>query len=203
MHFASASGKGIRDVAKDGADAPSGRYAVRSGAPALMATVLVRDETAADEAAVRSVVTRAFGRADEARLVDALRAAGKATIALVAEREERIVGHVLFSSVVLAGAPAGVGLAPLAVAPDAQRRGVGGALVSAGLARCRAAGCGFVAVLGDPAYYGRFGFVAADRYGVTCEYDVAPGAFQVIELVPRALAGRCGVVRYAPEFAAV
>lgn len=163
----------------------------------------VRDETPADAAAVRDVVTRAFGRADEAGLVDALRAAGKATVALVAVGDAAVVGHVLFSPVTLDGAPFGVGLAPLAVAPEAQRRGVGGALVLAGLARCRDGGHGIAVVLGDPDYYGRFGFVAAERHGIRSEYDVPPGAFQVLELRPGALAGLVGLVRYAPEFAAV
>jgi len=163
----------------------------------------VRDERPGDVAAVRAVVTDAFGRPDEAHLVDLLRAAGKATVSLVAERDCRVVGHVLFSPVVLDGAPAAAGLAPLAVLPAAQRQGIGAALVRLGLARCRAAGHGYVVVLGDPAYYGRFGFVAAERFGLGCEYDVTPGAFQVLELAPGALAGHSGVVRYGAEFAAV
>jgi putative acetyltransferase len=166
-------------------------------------TAVVRDEAAGDPAAIRDVVTRAFGRSDEARLVDMLRTAGKATLSLVAEREGRIAGHVLFSPVTLAGAPFGLGLAPLAVAPEEQRAGVGGALVRAGLERAHAAGITTVVVLGSPAYYGRFGFVAADRHGLSCEYDVPPGVFQVIGLVPSALVERRGLVRYADEFAAV
>jgi putative acetyltransferase len=111
---------------------------------------------------------------------------------------------VLFSPVTLdATAYAASGLAPLAVAPEAQRQGIGDALVRAGLARCRAAGHAWVVVLGNPKYYGRFGFVPAERYRITCEYDVPPGVFQIIELVPGALAGRAGLVRYAAEFAAV
>jgi putative acetyltransferase len=162
----------------------------------------VRDERSADVAAVRGVVTRAFKRPDEARLVDLLRDAGKTVIAL-AERDGVVVGHVLFSAVALDGAPLGLGLAPLAVAPEVQSAGIGGALVVEGLNRCRAQGAAVVVVLGSPVYYGRFGFVAADRYGLTCEYDVPPGVFQAIELVPGAIAGRRGLVRYASEFAAV
>ena len=168
-----------------------------------MAPPRVRAETPGDVVAIRDVVTRAFGRAEEAALVDTLRDAGTVTLSLVAVVDERVVGHVLFSSVTLADAPFGVGLAPLAVAPEAQRRGIGEALVLAGLARCREAGHAVAVVLGDPDYYGRFGFVAAERHGLRCEYDVPPGAFRVLELVPRALAGRTGLVRYAAEFAAV
>lgn len=167
----------------------------------LATPVRVRDEQQADVAAIHDVVARAFERPDEARLVEALRAAGKATISLVAEHEGRIVGHVLFSPVTLAGAPFASGLAPLAVAPEMQGRGCGGALVRAGLERCRAARHAFVVVLGSPAYYGRFGFVSAERHSLTCEYEPPPGAFQVIELASGALAGRAGLVRYAAEFA--
>jgi putative acetyltransferase len=163
--------------------------------------VRVRDEEPADAGAIHDVVARAFERTDEARLVDALRAAGKATISLVAEHEGRVVGHVLFSPVTLARAPSASGLAPLAVVPPLQRRGIGDALVRAGLDRCRSAHRAFVVVLGDPDYYRRFGFVSAERYGLTCEYETPPGAFQAIELVPRVLTGHAGLVRYAAEFA--
>ncbi|MCC6847210.1 MAG: N-acetyltransferase [Deltaproteobacteria bacterium] len=161
----------------------------------------VRLEVPADVDAVRDVVIRAFERTDEARLVAALRAAGKATIALVGEHGGRVAGHVVFSPVTLAGAPLGLGLAPLAVAPEAQRTGLGTALVRAGLDACRIGRAGVVVVLGSPAYYGRFGFVAAERHGLCSEYDVPPGVFQVLELRPEALAGRGGLVRYAEEFA--
>jgi putative acetyltransferase len=169
-----------------------------------MTPVAVRDESPADVGAIRDVVLRAFEQPAEADLVDALRRAGKATISLVAERDGRVVGHVLFSPVTLAEAPPAPfasGLAPLTVLPAAQRQGVGGALVRAGLARCRAAGHAYVVVLGSPAYYGRFGFVDAARYGLRSEYQVPPGVFQVIELAPGVLLGRRGLVRYADEFA--
>lgn len=186
MDAAPGSGKAIRPAAKHGP----------------MATALhIRDESPADVAAIHDVVARAFERADEARLVDALRAAGKATLSLVAEIDGRVVGHVLFSPVTLEGAPVALGLAPLAVRPETHGQGVGGALVRAGLERCRAAGHVFVVVLGSPDYYGRFGFLPAERYALRCEYDTPPGAFQVIELVPDALRGRTGLVRYAAEFA--
>lgn len=163
----------------------------------------IRPEAPEDAAAIRSVVTHAFGRADEAALVDALRGAGKTPVALVAIVDTRVVGHVLFSPVTLDGAPLGLGLAPLAVAPEVQHRGVGAALVRAGLAAVRDGGTRVVVVLGDPDYYRRFGFVAAESRRLRCEYDAPPGAFQVNELAPGALAGRSGLVRYAPEFAAV
>src|SRR5262245_38064758 len=118
---------------------------------------LIRPERAGDEAAIRAVHRSAFPADAEARLVDRLRANGKARVSLVAEADGLVVGHVLFSPVTVEGRSTcvGLGLAPLAVAPDHQRRGVGSALVREGLAACRRQGCGFVVVLGHPAYYPR------------------------------------------------
>jgi len=167
------------------------------------AGVRVRLESAADVAAVRAVHAAAFPTEAEARLVDALRANGRALAALVAERAGEVVGHLLFSPVTLepdAGGPAGAGLAPLAVLPAHQRQGIGSALVHEGLALCAARGVGFVVVLGDPDYYGRFGFRRASARGLGNEYG-ADDAFRVLELRAGCLDGHAGRVRYAPEFA--
>lgn len=115
-----------------------------------------RDETEADHKAVREIVTAAFGREDEADLVEALRRSGEAEISLVAEDEGVVVGHVMFSPMT---APfRALGLAPVSVTPKRQMFGIGGALIRNGLDRARAAGWDAVFVLGDPEYYTRFGF---------------------------------------------
>jgi putative acetyltransferase len=135
--------------------------------------------------------------------VDVLRAAGKVTLSLVAVLEGKIVGHILFSTVTIdsaAGSTSAIGLAPMAVLPEHQRRGIGSMLVREGLDACRAAGHRAVIVLGHPEYYPRFGFVRASRFGLTWEHEVQDEAFMAIELVPGALAGGPGVVRYQPEF---
>lgn len=145
----------------------------------------------------------AFGRADEARLVDALRDAVTPLVSLVAEQGGRVIGHVLFSPVAIEGAPdapACCALGPVGVEPAAQGRGVGAALIRAGLARCRELGFGAAFVLGNPAYYGRFGFGPAAPLGLRYGVDAVEPAFQVQELVPGALEGRRGVVRYAEAF---
>ena len=137
--------------------------------------------------------------------MEGLRAAGAAVISLVAEREGAVVGHVLFSPVTGEGeaqAWDALGLGPMAVAPVAQRRGIGSALVRAGLAACRAQGHLVVLVLGHPAYYPRFGFRPAATAGLRWEHG-HDEAFFVAELEPGALGGRSGVVRYRPEFDAV
>ena len=93
-----------------------------------------------------------------------------------------------------------MGLAPMAVAPLHQRRGIGSALVRAGVDEARQLGVDVVAVLGHPTYYPRFGFSPASRFSITCEYDVPDEAFMVRELRPGALAGKKGVVMYHAVF---
>ena len=161
--------------------------------------VTVRPERAGDGEAIRAVLVAAFPTPAEATLVDALRAAGRLRASLVALETGTVVGHVAFSPL---SAPGGLGLAPLAVLPARQRHGIGERLVRAGLEACCAAGAGFVVVLGAPAYYGRFGFAPASRWALRDEYG-GGDAFQALELVPGALPAGLGLVRYAPEFAAL
>lgn len=174
----------------------------------------VRAETPADRAAIRKVNEAAFGRPDEASLVDALRDAGALLVSLVAEEDGVIAGHVLFSSVSVEpklveapelAAPRGkfFGLAPLAVLPAHQGRDLGSRLVRAGVEVCGRLGCDAVFVLGDPAYYRCFGFVTAATRGLRCEYPVPDEAFMVVELRPDALNGLRGMVRYRREFRAL
>jgi putative acetyltransferase len=166
-----------------------------------MRGVIIRPEQAGDVAAIHAVHASAFPTDAEARLVAAIRTAGRLRVSLVAEDGGLVVGHVAFSPVSLAGATGGLGLAPLAVAPDYQRRGIGGLLVRSGLAAAARCGAGFVVVLGDPAYYQRFGFRRASAVGLENEYG-ADEAFMVLELQPGSLPPGGGLVQYGPEFAA-
>lgn len=165
----------------------------------------VRLETPADVAAIYRVNEAAFGRPNEANLVNALRTAADPVLSLVATVQDQVVGHLFFSPVAIVPArepaPKVLGLAPLAVMPDHQRRGVGSQLVQQGLAECRRLGFDAIVVLGDPCYYQRFGFVPAKQYGLTCEYSVPDDAFQAVELSQGSLQSCRGVVKYRPEFA--
>lgn len=160
----------------------------------------IRDETPADAAAIRHLTALAFAGAEhasgtEAAIPDALRRTGALTLSLVAATGAEIVGHVAFSPVTIAGADHGwYGLGPVSVLPAHQRAGIGAALIRAGLDRLRldaAAGC---VVLGDPAYYTRFGF--APHPGL--RFDGAPPEY----FLALALTGAppAGAVVYHPAF---
>src|SRR3990172_1255787 len=168
--------------------------------------ISIRDEQPGDAAAIHRVIAAAFKGRAEAELVDKLRANDRFALSRVAGRGGAVVGHVLLTDVTVAGhglVPRGAGLAPLAVRPTFQRRGIGAMLVRAALERALRAGYGFVCLLGDPAYYRRFGLRPAATLGLVSEFDAPPEAFLAIELAPGALAGVAGTVRYLPAFAEI
>jgi putative acetyltransferase len=164
--------------------------------------VEIRKEEPDDQAAIREVHLQAFGNDEAANLVDLLRNRKKAPISLVAISDQRVVGHVMFSPISISEAPEGfrgIGLAPLAVLPEFQNRGVGSQLTQAGLEWCRQGSYDAVVVLGHTNYYPRFGFSRGKDYGLDNEYG-AGDAFMAMELKPGALHGIRGLVQYAPEF---
>lgn len=165
--------------------------------------MIIRHEELPDVAAIRVVNEQAFGGTSEANAIDRLRERGQLTLSLVAVIDDRVVGHLLFTPVTIASADRawpGVGLAPLAVLPDYQRQGIGSALMRAGLEECRHLGYARVIVLGHPAYYPRFGFERASRYGVKFEYEAPDEACLVLALQAGALDGVSGVAKYQPEW---
>ena len=165
--------------------------------------VTIRAEQEQDWDEVWAVEAAAFGREDEAQVVERLRENGKVVVSLVAEANGRLVGHILFSPVTIGQQCQGVGLGPLAVLPEWQKKGVGKQLSMAGIAACRQLGHTRLVVLGHPTYYPRFGFVPASRFGLHSEYDVPDEVFMAQELEEGAFAGCAGLVRYAPEFEGV
>jgi HAD superfamily hydrolase (TIGR01509 family) len=164
--------------------------------------LVIRPETPADIPAIRAINLAAFGQANEAGLVDLIRGRGKASLSLVAVDAGRLLAHVLFSPVtVLPSYPDlhGLGLGPVAVLPEAQRTGIGSRLIRAGLQLCREQGCDFVVLVGNPAYYSRFGFTSASGFGLGGDYGEGEH-FMACELRPGALSGVKGMVKYIPEF---
>ena len=164
--------------------------------------MIIRDEQPADIPAVRALVTGAFRDAPhssqtEAAIVDGLRGAGVLALSLVASDGGALLGHVAFSPVAIGGQELGwYGLGPLAVHPEMQGRGIGQALVCAGLDRLKAIGAKGCVLLGAPAYYGRFGFATDPRLWLA---DVPQEYFQVLAFGGQLPAGE---VRYHAAFEA-
>ncbi|MEA1672568.1 N-acetyltransferase [Nitrospirillum sp. BR 11163] len=169
--------------------------------------LILRPETATDAPAIRALTDAAFKDAPhsggtEAAIVDALRNAGALTVSLVAVQEGVIVGHVAFSPVTIDGRSGGwFGLGPVSVESIRQRRGIGGALIREGLRRLVAMGAEGCVVLGEPAYYSRFGFVADSRLRYP---GVPPEYFQRLAFTGTGPAGTDpeGEVAYHPGFGA-
>jgi len=169
-------------------------------------SVFVRPERAQDHPEVFSVHLRAFGRPDEAQLVERLRHQGEQPqVSLVAQHNGQLVGHILFTPVRLPQSPRvrAMGLAPLAVRPEFQRRGVGSRLVQVGLDALRIAAVDLVFVVGDSRYYARFGFGAANVHGLHYPDPALDPHLMVAPLRAGALVGAKGLVQYAPPFEAL
>jgi putative acetyltransferase len=161
-------------------------------------TLVIRREAAADRQAIHALHRVAFGGEGEAKLVDALRADGAVVLSLVAEEDSYIVGHVLYSRLTLDPPSNGaLSLAPVAVAPERQKRGIGSRLIEEAHRMLAASGEKIVFVLGDPAFYGRFGFSAAAAKPFRTPYD---GEYmQVLALAPDA--PKSGTALYPAAFA--
>lgn len=172
-------------------------------------SIEIRYEQPGDEAAIHKVTSLAFessefGHNGEAGLVDKLRAEGAASISLVAEIDNRIVGHVLFSPASIewdSRRCEGLGLAPLSVLTEFQKLGIGGRLITAGLNAAARSSSGFVIVLGHPDYYPMFGFAPASGSNVGCEFEGIPDeAFMIKWLGQTDTSEECGLAKYHPVF---
>ncbi len=161
--------------------------------------MILRPETQADQAAIRALTAAAFdghphSDGSEPRIIDALRDAGALTLSLVAELDGRIVGHAAFSPVEWSAQPGWFGLGPVSVAPAHQGQGIGGRLIETGLGDLRRNGARGCVVLGDPAYYTRFGFAQDPRLTYP---GLPPEYFMALSFGP--ITGT-GPVRYDPSF---
>jgi len=166
-----------------------------------MRAAVIRDETAADWSQIDSLLEQAFGGTYESGLVVRLREAALLAVALVAEDSGEVVGHIVMSRLpaqVDGRSVRALALAPLAVRGDRQRRGVGGQLVNAAVARAGASGAEAIFVLGHPGYYSRFGFSAALAANIASPF--AGPTFMAFEEVSRSLPGIAGAVVYPPAF---
>lgn len=168
--------------------------------------MILRPAESGDRDALLAVHAAAFG-ADDGPVIAQLVAdlldddTSRPLLSLVARDEDRLVGHLLLTSIGLCGSDTGNVeariLCPLAVVPELQGRGIGDRLVRDGLDRLRDDGVGLVVVLGHPSYYPRFGFRPAGARGIDAPYAIAPEnaeAWMVVELTPGALGRMRGTV---------
>lgn len=163
--------------------------------------ILIRAAEQEDFLNIAAVNRAAFGRGDEAELVDRLRRDGEDVIELVALERGEISGHIMFSRLPVVSPDKTLdtaALAPMAVRPDRQKRGIGAALVNAGIEACRDRHIPAIVVLGHPEYYPRFGFSAEAAAHLKSPFT-GP-AFMALELMPGALALDGAEVRYPPAF---
>jgi len=165
--------------------------------------VTIRPVDPLEDPAVERVVCAAFGSTEEYELIVALRGDESAWLpewSLGAYPGETLVGHVLFTAASVGGMRAAL-LAPLAVSPESQGRGVGEALVRAGLDAVREGGAAIALVLGHPGYYPRAGFEPAYPYGIMPPYEVDPqDAWMAMALIPGALELVRGAVTMSSVF---
>jgi putative acetyltransferase len=166
--------------------------------------MIVRPETPSDYEAIEELLRSAFGGVEEAQLVRLTRASDNYVpdLTLVAEENGQVVGHIMFSYITLKGDEEFrvLSLAPMAVTPERQRRGIGGALVQAGLERCEDRGEPLVILVGHPTYYPRFGFELASRYGIEPPSAEIPDDAFMVRRLPGYSERHRGSAVYPPAF---
>ena len=166
--------------------------------------ITIREEQPRDIKTIRNLNKRAFGQTQEADLVDKLRQTCDDLLSLVALMQNEVVGHILFTPVIVEGEDSmlqGMALAPMAVLPEYQRQGIGSALVRTGIEKLKKRQCPFIIVLGHAEYYPRFGFEPASRYGIRSEWEVPDDAFMILVIGEFGMRGGMALAKYRPEFA--
>jgi predicted N-acetyltransferase YhbS len=158
-----------------------------------------------DYVSISEVNDLAFSQKNEGRLILALRKTQEfiPELSLVAEVGGKVVGHILFYPIKIKNNDASYDslcLAPMAVLSEYQRQRIGSQLVKEGLKRARDLGFKSVIVLGHAAYYPRFGFEPASRWGIRPPFEVPDEVFMALELVKDGLKDIHGTVEYPPEF---
>ena len=166
--------------------------------------ITIREEQSKDIKIIRDLNKRAFGQTQEADLVDKLRQNCEDLLSLVALMQNQVVGHILFTPIMVESEDnivKGMALAPMAVLPEYQRQGIGSELIRTGIEKLKMRQCPFIIVLGHAEYYPRFGFEPASRYGVRSEWEVPDEAFMILVIGAFEMQGGVAPARYRPEFA--
>jgi putative acetyltransferase len=168
-------------------------------------TIIMRPEAATDFQGIKEVNDLAFGQPNESLLVEKLRSHPDfiKELSIVADLDGSIIGHILFFPIEInqnLNTYQSLALAPMAVTPDYQNKGIGGQLIRTGLEIAKERGFKSVIVLGHKDYYPRFGFAPAAKWRIIAPFDVPEEVFMAIALVPDGLKNISGRVKYPKEF---
>jgi len=171
--------------------------------------MIIRQETPKDYQITETVIREAFKNIDysdndEHLLVQRLRKSKDfiPELSLIATIDDKIVGHILFSKIMIQGKQeyVSLALAPLAVLPVYQKKGIGKKLIPEGFKIAKKLGFESVIVLGHKEYYTKFGFEKASKWNFQCPFELPDEVFMAIELKKDSLLEKAGIVKYAEEF---
>lgn len=166
--------------------------------------IKIRKEEKKDYNQVYEINRLAFKQENESKLIEKIRKGENfiPELSLVADKNNEIVGHILFSKIKIIGVSTfeSLALAPMAVIPQLQKQGIGGKLIKTGLEKAKKLGFNSVIVLGYKDFYPKFGFQKASKWSIKCPFNVPDEAFMAIELTHKALENKGGIVKYPEEF---
>lgn len=169
----------------------------------------IRPERMGDVSQISEVNFQAFNNQEnESKLVELIRQSDNfiPELSLVADKDGKLIGHILISTIDLLTAQGSVptlGLAPMAVKPGYQQQGIGSELVKQALESCKALGYKHIFVLGHPKFYPKFGFVPSKKFDISPPFPVPEEVFMALELTEGSLAGLHGKIQYPPAFNSV
>jgi predicted N-acetyltransferase YhbS len=167
--------------------------------------VIIRNEKKEDYNEIKRINDLAFGQENEGKMIEAFRKTKDYNnlLSLIAETKGKIIGHILFYPIKIKNKKEEytvLSLAPMAVHPEFQNKGIGSKLVKRGLEIAKELNFGIVIVVGHPKYYPRFGFTPAKNWDITLPFDVPDDVFLALELNENALKYCSGTVEYPKEF---
>ncbi len=166
--------------------------------------ILIRKEEEKDHKNIYEVNKLAFEQENESKLIEKIRVGSNfiPDLSLVADINNRIVGHILFSKIKIIGNSIfeTLALAPMAVLPEFQKRGIGSNLINRGMEKAMELGFDSIIVLGHKDYYPKFGFKRASKWNIKCCFEVPDEVFMAVELIDGALEGKDGTIKYPDEF---